>query len=370
VLGCVALLSACEAQSASPPAASPPASPYGPVAYGGYGQPPYQPGYQPSPYGQPYYSYPSYPGGGAPQPPPYSTPPYAPPPSPYPPATAGPPVAPSPAPLPVSTADPISSTDVPWLRQHAAAVMRELVAALPEDARQRVQSIPLDVDDTPGEVNAFATCKGSIAAMVVTDGLLDIVAHLSQARANDDVFGTHDVDEYIRFIAARQKPNQPVASPPPGFFDPRQEGDPRRVARQHDVLDETLGFILGHELAHHHLGHLPCTGGPGPFGMGELVRGLSGSVPVFNQPNELAADTAGTDTVLAAGARRPGYHLTEGGALMVMQFFSASDQLSPEDILFGFERTHPPPAFRIPVIEQTAAAFRMTGGAWVPLLRL
>jgi hypothetical protein len=247
--------------------------------------------------------------------------------------------------------------------------MKELVRALPDVAKQRVQSIPLDVDDTPGEVNAYATCKGSVAAMVITDGLLDIVAHLSQARASDDVFGTHEVDEYIRYVAAHQKPNAPVAEPPPAFFDPSQAGDPRRIARQYAVLDEIIGFVLGHELAHHHLGHLPCTGGPGLFGVGEIVRGLSGSVPVFNQPNEIAADTAGTDTVLTAGSRRPGYHLTEEGALLMMQFFDASDQLSPEDVLFGFERTHPPPAIRLPIIQQTANAWRMTGGAWIPLPR-
>jgi predicted Zn-dependent protease len=101
-----------------------------------------------------------------------------------------------------------------------------------------------------------------------------------------------------------------------------------------------------------------------------LLRGLSENVPLFNQPNELAADTAGTDTILAAGGRRTGYHLTEGGALLMMQFFASSDQLSPEDILFGFERTHPPPAIRIPVIQQTANLYRISGGTWVPLLRL
>jgi hypothetical protein len=248
--------------------------------------------------------------------------------------------------------------------------MQELIQALPDVARQRVQGIPLAIDDTPSEVNAFAACNKGSAVMVVTDGLLDIMAHLSQARANDDVFGTRKVDEYITFIAQNQKPKRPVAQPPRGFFDAAQQADGRRVARQHDVFDEILGFVLGHELAHHHLGHLPCTGGSGPLGTGDLLRGLSENVPLFNQPNELAADTAGTDTILATGMRRSGYHLTENGGLLMMQFFSASDQLSPEDILFGFERTHPPPALRIPVIQQTANYFRATGGAWVPLLRL
>jgi hypothetical protein len=353
-----ALLGACDNASSPPPAT--PATGYGTAPY--YGQPA---GYN----GQPQYGAPQqYPNGYGAPPPQYGQT-YAPPgaaPAPYP-----APQAAAPAPAPIYTGpDPITNTDINWLRAHAAAIMQELIAALPDVAKVRVQSIPLDVDDTPGEVNAYASCEGSKAAMTVTDGLLDIGAHLAAARANDDVFGTQKVTAYIQFIGQSQQPNQPIAEPPQGFFDPSQAADSRRVSRQHDVFDEMLGFILGHELAHHHLGHLPCTGGSGPLGVGNLVRGLSGSVPMFNQPNEIAADTAGTDTVLTAGARRPGYHLTEGGALLVMQFFSATDQLSPSDILFGFDRTHPPPALRIPVIQQTANYWRVSGGGWVPLLRM
>jgi len=330
--------------------------PYGPAPYGapqsyGPAQPYPQQPYGPSPA----------PGYGAPAPaPPNTAPNYAP----------GVPQPNAPTPSVAGAQDPITNTDVGWLRQHTASLMQELVGVLPDVARQRVQSIPLAVDDTPGEVNAFAACNKGAAVMVITDGLLDISAHLAQARANDDIFGTRKVDDYIKFIAQTQKPNRPITPPPRGFFDPAQQADGRRVARQHDVLDEMLGFILGHELAHHHLGHLPCTGGAGFLGSGALLRGLSQNVPLFNQPNELAADAAGTDTILTAGMRRSGYHLTENGALLMMQFFSASDQLSPEDILFGFERTHPPPAIRTPVIQQTANFFRASGGTWVPLPRL
>ncbi|HEX4341686.1 MAG TPA: M48 family metalloprotease [Polyangiaceae bacterium] len=345
--------SACNDSSSSPP----PAYPQNGAAPYGYGQPaPY--GQVPQPYGQPGYPQPAYTAAPAPYAAPTAAPGYS------------APSVPTAVPSVAGAQDPITNTDVNWLRQHAASLMVELVSALPDVAKQRVQGIPLDVDDTPGEVNAYAACNGSKAVMVITDGLLDIAAHLSQARANDDVFGTRKVTDYINFIAQNQKPNGPVIQPPRGFFDPSQQADGRRVARQHDVLDEVIGFVLGHELAHHHLGHLPCTGGSGFLGTGELLRGLSQNVPVFNQPNEIAADTAGTDTILTAGARRPGYHLNEGGGLLMMQFFEASDQLSPEDILFGFERDHPPPAIRIPVIQQTANFWRVTGGTWVPLPRL
>src|SRR5947207_3155338 len=60
-----------------------------------------------------------------------------------------------PTPSVAGAQDPITNTDVGWLRQHAASLMQELVGVLPDVARQRVQSIPLAIDDTPGEVNAF-----------------------------------------------------------------------------------------------------------------------------------------------------------------------------------------------------------------------
>ena len=84
--------------------------------------------------------------------------------------------------------DPINNLDVPWLRNRAQEIIRELVAALPAGPQARVRSIPLVVDQTVGEVNAFASCtKGSKAAMAISDGLLDIEAHLAQAKATDEV---------------------------------------------------------------------------------------------------------------------------------------------------------------------------------------
>jgi hypothetical protein len=319
--------------------------------------PPQAPGpYGPAPsYGSPYGSPPAY---GPPQPAaqPYGTP-------------SGPAYGPSSngaqAPSFVGP-DPIAAADMRWLRGRSTSLMQELVAVLPDDAKRRVQSVPLVVDDTPGEVNAFAACVKGGPILSVSDGLLDIAAHLSAARANDDVFHTQKVNDYIAFLARYQKPHQPIPEPPSGFFDPRQASDPARVQREQAVLDEVLGFVIGHELGHHRLGHLPCTGAPGPFGLGEVARDLSGSVPIFNQPNELAADAAGTNNLLIMGARRSGYHLTEAGGLLIMQFFASVDQMSPEDILFSFDRTHPPPQVRVPVIQQTANFYRISGG-WLPI---
>jgi hypothetical protein len=254
--------------------------------------------------------------------------------------------------------------DLVFLRGEANGILNELVAALPTLQQGRVQGIPLVVDSSVGEVNAFATCSGNRSAMAITDGLLEIQAELARARAHDDLAGTRKVDEYIRLVAQRQRPKQPIVHPLAGFYDPRVDIDPRKLSRQRDVLGEQIAFVLGHELAHHYLGHLPCTssGGLNPAEIG-LV--LSSAIPAFNQPNEIAADMSGLNDTLTAGARRSGYHFTEGGALLTMQFFSGMDQFSPSDI-FSFERSHPSPAVRTPIIQQTAAAWRGTGGRGLP----
>jgi hypothetical protein len=115
------------------------------------------------------------------------------------------------------------------------------------------------------------------------------------------------------------------------------------------------------------LGHLPCTAVT-PLSLAQLGAVLSDAVPAFNQPNEMAADMVGINNTLSAGARRTDYRLTEGGALLTMQFFAGLDQLTPNDILFAFERSHPAPQLRTPIIQQTAATWRATGGVGLPIL--
>jgi hypothetical protein len=269
-----------------------------------------------------------------------------------------------PVPTPQAGSDPINRIELGFLRAEAQSILNELVAALPPLQHGRVNGIPLVVDSTVGEVNAFATCSGSRSAMAVTDGLLEIQAELARARAHDELAGTRKVDEYIRLVAQRQRPKQPIVHPPPGFYDARVDADARKLTRQREVLDEQLAFVLGHELAHHYLGHLPCTSS-GALGAAEIGNVLSNAIPAFNQPNEVAADMSGLNDALTAGARRSGYHFTEGGALLTMQFFSGMDQFSPSDI-FSFERSHPSPAVRTPIIQQTAAAWRGTGGRGLP----
>jgi hypothetical protein len=352
LVGLGVLAFGCEIESGNSRSKYPPQGGY----YGGYppGQAP-PPGYGQPGYGQPGYGKPGYgqPGYGPPpgQPPPGQPPPGQPQPTPT-------------APLPPVAYDPINATDVMFLRGRAQAVIQELIAALDSGNAQKVSGIPLVVDDRVGEVNAFAACtKGGKAVMAISDGLLDIEAHLARSKATDEIFGAQKTGQYIQLVAKHQKPGQPIVRPAAGFFDPGQDADGRKVKRQHELLDEQIAFVLGHELGHHYLGHLPCTASGGGVSAAEVNHVLSSVIPIFNQPNELGADVSGTNNVLSAGKRRaPGYAWTEGGGLLTMQFFAGMDSMSPIDVVFGFERSHPPPQIRTPVIQQTAASWRSSGG--------
>lgn len=341
----LALASACDRPSAAPQASYPPYS-YGAPTYG-Y---PAQPGYPAPGYTQPGYT---------PSPAP-STPPSSPTPAPSPTAQLPPPA------LPPVVSDPINLIDIDWLQWQAGGVMGELIAALPPAAQARVTGIPFVSDPTVGEVNAFAACDDQgLPLMAISDGLLDVEAHIAQYRAIDELFGTRKVEEYEQLLAQNQRPNQPLYHPGPDFTSAAQDQDPRKLARQREIFDEQLAFVLGHELAHHHLGHTGCANGQGVsrgVTPGDLGRLLSRTIPLFNQPNELAADIAGVQNLLTAGARRQGYRWSEGGAVLTLQFFAAVDRLTPVSILFAFERTHPLPLVRLPIVQSTANTWRLTGG--------
>lgn len=362
------LATACQSENQQRPPATYPAGGYAPQGQypqGQYPQQPYPPQQRPQqPYPQPYpQGYPQQPQQG----PQYPQQPY--PQQPYPQQPAVPVVPSTPVAIPSVANDPLNSLNRSWLRQSAQSILVELTRALPDVARARVDGIPLVVDDTPGDVNAFAACTEGRSLMAVTDGLLEIMGWLAMAKAHDEVFGTNKTDEYIRFIAQNLAPGRDIPRPS-GFFTPAAQSDGRKVQRQHVLFEEELAFVLGHELAHHHLGHLPCTGRAGPLGSGDLARVLSSQVPLFNQPNEAAADLAGTTNVLDSGARRSGARWSEEGALLTMRFFAGLDGGLASNLLLAFQHSHPAPQLRIPLIQQSANYWRRNGGVGIPVPRI
>lgn len=258
---------------------------------------------------------------------------------------------------------PFADTNPQLLSALANSVLAELVQALPAASQSRVRGIPLLIDGKPGEVNAFAACdEAGQSAMAITVGLLKISAVLATAQAHDERFGTKTVDAYIGTLASQLRSGQPVPVAPASLFP--GVADPVVQQRRQVLLEEQVAFILGHELGHHHLSHLPCTAAPDPSGVDRAGRVLSNAVPLFNQPNEVAADLAGVANVLDAGKLRQTRAMTawtEAGALLSMRFFSGLNQMSAGAVLTSFERSHPLPQFRTPILTHAATNWRNTG---------
>ncbi len=268
--------------------------------------------------------------------------------------------------LPSATsATPLAYADLATLRARLSSLTAELITALDVSSRSRVEKIPLVYDADTAEVNAFASCVQGKSLVAVTDGLLLLVSHLAEAQATDESFGTNKFNQYVSLLVATQRKGAPVPPPPATFYTAEQRAFPQKIAREWHLVDEALAFVVAHELGHHYLGHLPCSSTL-PLDMSELGIALSSAVPAFNQPAEAAADVAATRNVLLAGRARTGTAYSEGGGLMTIRFFAALDQASPVD-MFDFERTHPPPSLRDPIIRSAAQAFRATGGFTLPL---
>jgi Peptidase family M48 len=249
------------------------------------------------------------------------------------------------------------------MRQEAPSVVAELVSALPDAARAKVQGIPLQIVDDSKDVNAFAGCsKSGTPFMGITGPLLLIMARTSEARAFDETFNTTKYNELAAGIAAEVRARKGVAGPPGGFLPIPQALDPRKLARQKFLFDEQIAFVLGHELSHHYRGHTGCAGGSSnTITAQDIGRMLASTVPLFNQPNEIDADIQGIYNLLDTGLRRQGGRWTEEGAIMTLEFFSRLERLGVETLILGFMMTHPPPQVRLPIVQNAAAQWRGAG---------
>jgi Peptidase family M48 len=263
--------------------------------------------------------------------------------------------------------DPITLGETQFLRNEASRVIVELINALPQNYKARVQDVPLNADPTVGEINAFAACDDAgKPLMAISDGLLQIEANVAAFRATDEIFGTRKLDAYLRMVATNYRPGKAIPRPNQGFVDANQASDPRKIARQHLLMDEQLAFVLGHELAHHYLGHTGCANGQG----GSRARGeeiiragsrMAGKT-ALNQVVEAAADVAGTNNLLTAGSRRQGTKWSEEGAMLTFEFFTYMEPPTAANIFVAAFMTHAHPALRRPVVQQAATQWRATGG--------
>ncbi len=248
------------------------------------------------------------------------------------------------------------------MQNEVRSILAELLAALGQSNQARVRGIPL-VFDPALEVNAYAGCDERGAPFLAgTEGLLEAVDALAQTKATDEIFGTRTYDAYTNAVVPElAKSDKGRAALPPGIIPQELGPDARRWSRARELFDEIIAFTFGHELGHHYLGHTGCANGqpmgPGPSftQLGQLATAL---VPGVNQPNEIAADTAGAQNALDAGlVRRPSYRWSERGGFLLLDFFarlergSAMNPFNPAGI---FLRSHPNPGVRLPLVQLVA----------------
>lgn len=267
------------------------------------------------------------------------------------------------APAPQGSYDASGAFTQEFLQMETRVVLSELVAALAPEHRVRVENIPLSYTTNLAEVNAAAGCRragGSL--MAVTGGMLALVSAASEAKAVDELANTRLLAAYYDQTVQAVRREQPVQPLPPGSVPPRVALDPRKLARQRFLFDEQMGFILGHELGHHYRGHTGCAHGGNETGQEaqaeEVVRIVSNTMPLFNQPVEMEADAWGVVDVLDAGARRVGGRWTEEGATLSMDFFQRLEGERGTSPILIFVRSHPPAIIRRPVIQMWADKWR------------
>ena len=243
--------------------------------------------------------------------------------------------------------DPINKRDLPVLHTIVESTLKELVAALPADQRQAFKDVRLEISDRAGEVNAFAMCDGEQPVVGISDGLIMIAARLASSKAIDEIMATDETRELMRKVTTPEGPPKKT----------RYDLDRDKLGRQHMWFVEQIAFALGHELAHHHLGHLGCASRDmdGPDIIGQLL-------PIFDQAKELEADAGAVRNVLAVRKDKHGYEWSENGAILVLQMIKAQRELTAREIIFAFEQTHPLPEVRIPVVITTAEVWLATGG--------
>jgi hypothetical protein len=242
-------------------------------------------------------------------------------------------------------------------------ILAELISTLPPQYKQKITGIPLVFDNTP-EVNAFAGCDEQGASyMAGTQGLIDAVDGMAQTTATDELFGTRTYDAFVQAILPKLMSKNPESPALPlGIIPPQYALDARRLSRAHELFDEVIAFTFGHELSHHYLGHTGCANGDrhAPQTLEDIAKIFArkaSNVPLFNQPNEIAADNWGVINVLETGKARgaSNYRWTERGGLLLLDFFARIEGgAGMNNLLVAFLVSHPNSRFRMSIVGQTA----------------
>jgi len=275
-------------------------------------------------------------------------------------STAPPPDYATLAPAPRGSTDANGAMTMAFLRTEVTSVIDEVRAHLPADHRARVEHVPFHIVDDTTEPNAAAGCApGNGAPMImITAPMLTICAATSEAHAYDELAHTSTYEAYATSIMDMIRRGG-VRGLPPGTTSGPLATDPRKLARQRQLFDEQVAFILGHEMAHHYRGHTGCApGGSASSAQAEdLERSLSQAAPPLEQPFEIEADMWGITSVLEAGHERAAGPWSDEGALLSLDTFRHLGEMSTDDLPLVFLSTHPPSMVRAPIVEQVARSW-------------
>lgn len=261
---------------------------------------------------------------------------------------------------PPGSTDRSGSMTMAFLRTEVTSVIEEVRSHLPAEHLARVQRVPFHVVDDTQEPNAAAGCAdGSRAPMIMITGpMLTIAAATSEARAYDELAHTSTYETYAGSIMDMFRRGG-IRGLAPGALSGPLATDPRKLARQRQLFDEQVAFILGHEMAHHYRGHTGCApGGSVSAAQAEdLQRSLAQAAPPLEQPFEIEADMWGITSVLEAGHERAGGHWSDEGALLSLDTFRHLGEMSTADLPLVFLSTHPPSLVRAPIVQQVSRSW-------------
>ncbi|MBN8617056.1 MAG: hypothetical protein J0L92_41130 [Deltaproteobacteria bacterium] len=251
-----------------------------------------------------------------------------------------------------------------WAENRTSEVHGELVQSLFADQRARIDEIPFHVVNDRSEPNAAAGCSESHAPMLMmTSAMVVVCASSAEARAYDELAGTNTLEAYANALIEDLRASRPVRPLDRSLVPGPMANDPRKLAREVQLFDEQVAFILGHELAHHYRGHTGCaatgTTTSSARDAEQLQRNLANAASPLEQPFEVEADVWGITNVLERGRQRTGGAWTDEGALLSLEVFRHFGPLASGGLDPGvFLSTHPPSELRAPVVSQAALLYR------------
>lgn len=239
------------------------------------------------------------------------------------------------------------------LRAEAQAEVANELAALAPAERKRLVGTYAAIDPDPNDPVAQVACDDDGDHVVVlSEAMLELIAHVARAISADETDGSRKVDDYAVFLARSQKPGRPLFLPPPGFY-----GAPPADATYDARFHEILSFVVGRELAHLRAGDLVCPkptttkeSGDDVWTARERQKASEGASSIYPGRQAERDD--------AALARMIEHGRSDKGAFAFLRFFARFEteaRSSGSRFVPGYVALHPDAASRASDLAKAAA---------------